>query len=154
MSEALFVRSTVAAALLLLASPLFSAEPAYPVKPIRVIVPIAAGSVTDVIIRAAGHELTARLKQPLVIDNRTGASGIIGAEACAKAPPDGYTICAIYTATTSVNPQVFDKLPYDPAKDFAPITNLYYVTGVLVVPASLPVTTVEELRTLVTTRPV
>ncbi len=153
MSEALFVRSTVAAALLLLALPLFSAEPAYPVKPIRVIVPIAAGSVTDVIMRAAGHELTARLKQPLVIDNRTGASGIIGAEACAKAPPDGYTICAIYTATTSVNPQVFDKLPYDPAKDFAPITNLYYVTGVLVVPASLPVTTVEELRTLVTTRP-
>jgi tripartite-type tricarboxylate transporter receptor subunit TctC len=137
----------------MLASPSFSAEPAYPVKPIRVIVPIAAGSVTDVIMRAAGQELAARLKQPLVIDNRTGASGIIGAEACAKAPPDGYTICAIYTATTSVNPQVFDKLPYDPAKDFAPITNLYFVTGVLVVPASLPVNTVEELKTLVTTKP-
>ena len=129
------------------------AQPAYPVKPIRVIVPIAAGSVTDVIVRAASQELTARLKQPLVIDNRAGASGIIGAEACAKAPPDGYTICAIYTATTSVNPHVFDTLPYDPAKDFAPITNLYYVTGVLVVPASLPVTTVDELKALATTKP-
>ncbi len=153
MSKALTTRPAVSAALLLFASASFGADPAYPVKPIRVIVPIAAGSVTDVIMRAAGQELSARLKQPLVIDNRTGASGIIGAEACAKAAPDGYTICAIYTATTSVNPQVFDKLPYDPAKDFAPITNLYYVTGVLVVPASLPVNTVEELKTLVTTKP-
>jgi tripartite-type tricarboxylate transporter receptor subunit TctC len=129
------------------------AQPAYPAKPIRVIVPIAAGSVTDVIMRAASQELTSRLKQPLVIDNRTGASGIIGAEACAKAPPDGYTICAIYTATTSVNPHVFDKLPYDPAKDFAPITNLYYVTGVLVVPAALPVNTVDELKALAIAKP-
>ena len=125
----------------------------YPAKPIRVIVPIAAGSVTDVVMRAAGHELSARLGQPLVIDNRAGASGIIGAEACAKAPPDGYTICTIYTATTSVNPYAFDKLPYDPAKDFAPITRLYYVTGVLVVPASLPVNSVDELRALVTAKP-
>ena len=130
-----------------------SAQTLYPVKPIRVIVPIAAGSVTDVIMRAASQELTARLKQPLVIDNRTGASGIIGAEACAKAPPDGYTICAIYTATTSVNPHVFDKLPYDPAKDFAPITNLYYVTGVLVVPSALPVNTVDELKALALAKP-
>ena len=122
-----------AGALIALAALPVNAQPAYPAKPIRVIVPIAAGSVSDVIMRAAGQELAARLTQPLVIDNRAGASGIIGAEACAKAPPDGYTICAIYTATTSVNPHVFDKLPYDPAKDFAPITNLYYVTGVLVV---------------------
>jgi tripartite-type tricarboxylate transporter receptor subunit TctC len=142
-----------AAALLLLAVPALHAEPAYPVKPIRVIVPIAAGSVTDVIMRAAGQELGARLKQPLVIDNRTGASGIIGAEACAKAPPDGYTLCAIYTATTSVNPHVFDKLPYDPAKDFAPITNLYYVTGVLVVPAALPVNSVDELKAVASAKP-
>jgi tripartite-type tricarboxylate transporter receptor subunit TctC len=128
-------------------------EPPYPLKPVRVIVPIAAGSVTDVILRAASQELAARMKQPLVIDNRPGASGIIGAEACAKAPPDGYTICAIYSATTSINPYVFDKLPYDPAKDFAPITNLYYVTGVLVVPASLAVNTVDDLKALVAAKP-
>src|SRR3954467_9351948 len=144
----------IASAVSILASAFaVGAEDTYPSKPIRVIVPIAAGSVTDVILRAAGQELSARFKQPLVIDNRTGASGIIGAEACAKAPPDGYTICAIYTATTSVNPHVFDKLPYDPAKDFAPITNLYYLTGVLVVPSSLPVNSVDELKKLATTAP-
>lgn len=137
----------------LLAAATAIAQNAYPGKPIRVIVPIAAGSVTDVIMRAASQELSARLGQPLVIDNRTGASGIIGAEACAKATPDGYTICAIYTATTSVNPYVFDKLPYDPATDFAAITHLYYVTGALVVPATLPVNSVAELRTLVTGKP-
>ena len=151
--RATLIRPAVTALCLFAAAMPVRAQPAYPAKPIRVIVPIAAGSVTDVIMRAASQELTARLKQPLVIDNRTGASGIIGAEACAKAPPDGYTICAIYTATTSVNPHVFDKLPYDPAKDFAPITNLYYVTGVLVVPASLPVNTVDELKALAVAKP-
>ncbi|HEV2007116.1 MAG TPA: tripartite tricarboxylate transporter substrate-binding protein [Burkholderiales bacterium] len=149
-----FLRAVAcAAAILALTAPQVPAQPAYPVKPIRVIVPIAAGSITDVIMRAASQELSARLGQPLVIDNRTGASGIIGAEACAKATPDGYTICAIYTAITSVNPYVFDKLPYDPATDFAAITHLYYVTGALVVPAALPVNTVAELRTLVTGKP-
>ena len=142
-----------AALALALAASHVGAQPAYPNKPIRVIVPIAPGSVTDVIMRAASQELSARLGQTLVIDNRTGASGIIGAEACAKATPDGYTICAVYNATTSINPYVFDKLPYDPTKDFAPITQLYYVTGVLVVPASLPVNSVDELRALVTTKP-
>ena len=137
----------------LLAAATAVAQPAYPGKPIRVIVPIAAGSVTDVIMRAASQELSVRLGQPLVIDNRTGASGIIGAEACAKATPDGYTICAIYTAITSVNPYVFDKLPYDPATDFAAIAHLYYVTGALVVPAALPVNSVADLRALATSKP-
>src|SRR5947209_17228997 len=105
----MFIRTAAAAALAVASTLAAAAEPEYPTKPIRVIVPIAAGSVTDVIMRAAGQQLSARLKQPLVIDNRTGASGIIGAEACAKAPPDGYTICAIYSATTSINPHVYDK---------------------------------------------
>lgn len=121
---------------------------AYPTKPIRIIVPIAAGSVTDVILRAAGNELAGRLGQPLVIDNRTGGGGIIGAEACARAAPDGYTLCTIYTATTSANPYLFDKLPYDAARDFTPITNLYYVTGALVAAPGLPVQNVEQLRGL------
>ena len=94
------------------------AQSAYPTKPIRVIMPIA-GAVADVIMRAIGQELFTADRTALVVDNRTGTSGIIGAEACAKATPDGYTICAIYTATTSVNPHVFDKLPYDPARGFA-----------------------------------
>ena len=129
------------------------AQPAYPDKPVRLIVPIAAGSVTDVIARGAGRELAPRLGQTLVVDNRAGATGIIGAELCARATPDGYTICNIYTATTSINPHVIRNLPYDPARDFKPITNLYFVTGALVVPASLPVKSVTELMALATSKP-
>ena len=125
----------------------------YPSRPVRLIVPIAPGSVTDVILRAAARELSARLGQTVVVDNRTGGGGVIGGELCARAAPDGYTVCAIYTATTSTNPHLFDKLPYDPAKDFAPITHLYYVTGALVVPASLPVRSVDELRALAAAKP-
>lgn len=127
-----------------------AAQQAYPHKPIRLIVPIAPGSVTDVIARAASRELAPRLGQTLVVDNRAGGTGIIGAELCARAAPDGYTICNIYTATTSINPHVMRKLPYDPVRDFKPITNLYFVTGALVVPASLPVKSVAELMTLAT----
>ena len=90
----------------------------YPDRPIRVIVPIAAGSVTDVIMRANAADLGPRLGQQFVIENKGGASGIPGAQACANATPDGYTICLIYHSTTSVNPWIFSKLPYDPEKDF------------------------------------
>ena len=151
-AKSLFYRLLIEAWAALISMPV-SAQPVYPVKPIRVILPIAAGGVADVIMRATGQELSARMGQTFVIDNRTGASGIIGAEACAKAPPDGYTLCAIYSAITSINPHVFDKLPYDPARDFAPITNMHFVTGTLVVSASLPVKSVDELKTLVTTKP-
>ena len=123
---------------------------AYPIKPIRWIVPIAAGSVSDVIARATARELASRLGQNLVIDNRAGATGIIGAELCARAVPDGYTLCNIYSATTSINPQVIAKLPYDPARDFKAVSNLYFVTGALVAPASLPVKSVAELMVLAT----
>src|SRR6188768_3146819 len=79
----------------------------YPTKPIRMIVSIAAGSVTDVIMRAAAAELQGRLGQPLVIENQGGASGIIGARACAQAPADGYSVCIINHAQTSYNPLIF-----------------------------------------------
>lgn len=122
-------------------------------KPLRIIVPIAAGSVTDVVLRGAAPALSQQLGQPIVIDNKTGASGVVGAEACAKAAPDGLTICAIYHATTSFNPLLFDKLPYDPEKDLSPVTRLFFVTEGLVVPASLPVRTVAELRSYATQNP-
>ncbi len=118
----------------------------WPARPIRLILPIAAGSVTDVVLRAAAPLLQDRLGQPLLIDNRTGASGIVGADACAKAPPDGYTLCAVYQDVLSLNPFTSDRLPYDAAKDFAPIGRLLYVTTALVVPAKLPVQSVAELR--------
>lgn len=122
------------------------AQSDYPNKPIRVLLPIAPGSVTDVVLRAAAVPLGQRLGQPLVIDNRTGASGIVGAEACAKAAPDGYTVCAVYHSIMSYNPYTFEKLPYDPERDFTPVTNLFFVTEGLVVPSSLPVQTVADLR--------
>jgi tripartite-type tricarboxylate transporter receptor subunit TctC len=102
---------------------------AYPERPIRVIVPIAAGSVTDVIMRATASELAPRLGQPFVIENRGGASGIPGAQACAQAAPDGYTLCLVYHNTLSINPLLFNQLPYDPERDFTLITNLYLLVG-------------------------
>ena len=89
----------------------------YPERPIRLIVSIAAGSVTDVIMRKAGAELQPRLGQPLIIENRGGASGIGAAQACAQAAPDGYTLCVIYHSTMSYNPLLFSNLPYDPERD-------------------------------------
>ncbi|WP_161993673.1 Bug family tripartite tricarboxylate transporter substrate binding protein [Muricoccus nepalensis] len=124
----------------------------YPARPIRVIVPIAPGSVTDVILRAASPELSRRLGQPVVVENRAGANGIVGAQACAAAAPDGYTLCAVYHATMSFNPLQFDRLPYSPA-EFVPITNLFLLTEVLVVASSLPVRSVAELKAHAATRP-
>lgn len=118
----------------------------YPNKPIRMIVSIAAGSVTDVIMRAAANELQPRLKQPLVIENQGGAAGILGGQACARAAGDGYTICVIYHSTMSYNPLLFTKLPYNPDTDFVPVTRLFFLTEGLFASAALGVNTVAELK--------
>ena len=118
----------------------------YPERPIRVIVPIAAGSVTDVIMRATASELAPRLGQPFVIENRGGASGIPGAQTCAQAAPDGYTLCLVYHNTLSINPLLFNQLPYDPERDFTLITNLYLLIEALFVNSSLNVNTAAELK--------
>jgi tripartite-type tricarboxylate transporter receptor subunit TctC len=129
-----------------------SAQP-YPSKPIRVLVPIAAGSVTDVIARATAIELTKRLGQQVVIENRPGANGILAAQACARAEPDGYTLCYIYHNTTSINPLTYDKLPYDPAKDLAPITSLYLLNELFAATPGVPAKSVEDLRALAHAKP-
>jgi tripartite-type tricarboxylate transporter receptor subunit TctC len=125
----------------------------YPNKPIRVIVSIAAGSVTDVIMRAAATELQATLGQPLIIENKGGASGILAAQSCAQAAPDGYTLCVIYHSTMSYNPLLFDKLPYDADKDFVPVTRLFMLTEGLFVSSKLNVNTVAELKALAQSKP-
>ena len=125
----------------------------YPNRPIRLIVPIAAGSVTDVILRSASQEIAAQLGQPLVIENRGGAAGILGGQACAAAAPDGYTLCAIYHSTMSYNPVQFASLPYDPDKDIVPITRLFFVTEGIFVPASLGVNSVADLKVLAQSKP-
>jgi tripartite-type tricarboxylate transporter receptor subunit TctC len=125
----------------------------YPDRPIRLIVSIAAGSVTDVIMRAAAVELGPRFGQPLIIENRGGASGIIAAQACAQAAPDGYTLCVIYHSTMSYNPLLFDKLPYQPDRDMVPVTRLFFLTEGLFVSSALGVNSVAELKTLAQSKP-
>jgi tripartite-type tricarboxylate transporter receptor subunit TctC len=120
----------------------------YPNKPIRMIVAIAAGSVTDVIMRAAATELAPRLGQQLVIENRGGAAGILGAQACATAAGDGYTLCVIYHSTTSYNPLLFEKLPYDADKDFVPVTRLFFLTEGLFINAGVAANSVAELKAM------
>ncbi|MFL6797991.1 MAG: Bug family tripartite tricarboxylate transporter substrate binding protein [Xanthobacteraceae bacterium] len=138
--------AVLAAALALTLWALDAGAQSYPERPIRVIVPIAAGSVTDVIMRATAAELAPRLGQPLVVENRGGASGIPGAQACAQAAPDGYTLCLVYHNTLSINPLMFDKLPYDAEKDFTLITNLYLLVEALFVSSKLNVSTAAELK--------
>jgi tripartite-type tricarboxylate transporter receptor subunit TctC len=118
----------------------------YPDKPIKMIVSIAAGSVTDVIMRAAANELQPRLKQTLVIENQGGAAGILGGQACARAAPDGYTICVIYHSTMSYNPLLFTKLPYNPDTDFTPIARLFLLTEGVFVSSALGVNSIAELK--------
>lgn len=129
------------------------AQTIWPTKPVRLIVPIAAGGVTDMIVRNAATEISIRLGQPVVIDNRPGANGMIGAEACARATADGYTLCVVNTGITSINPLVYENHPFDPARALTPIVNLYYLTGAVAVPNSLPAGTVAELRALATNKP-
>jgi tripartite-type tricarboxylate transporter receptor subunit TctC len=130
-----------------------NAQSGYPNKPIRVIVSIAAGSVTDVIMRAAANELQPHLGQPLVIENKGGASGIPAGQACAQAAPDGYTICVIYHSTLSYNPLLFSKLPYDAQRDFVPITRLFFLTEGVFASTPTNLSSVAELKTYAQANP-
>ncbi len=124
----------------------------YPTKPVRMIVSIAAGSVTDVIMRAAAAELQTRLGQPLVIENAGGAAGILGGRACAQAAPDGYNICIIYHSTMSFNPLLFSNLPYN-ADDLVPVSRLFFlVEGVFASPA-INVNSIAVLKALAQSKP-
>ncbi len=134
-----------------------SAAPAgaqsYPERPIRMIVSIAAGSVTDVIMRAAAVELAPRLGQQLVIENKGGASGIPAAQACAGAAPDGYTVCVIYHSTLVYNPLLFSKLPYDPDKDFELVSRLFFLIEAVAATPALGVDSMAALKALAQSKP-
>ena len=125
----------------------------YPDKPIKIIVSIAAGSVTDIITRTAANELAPRLGQQMVVENKGGAAGILGAQACATSPPDGYTLCVIYHNTVSFNPLLFNKLPYDPDKDLALITRLFFLIEGVAVSANANANSIAELKANVLARP-
>ena len=133
-----------AAAALLATAPPASAQ-TYPNGPITLIVPFAAGSGTDAVARIVGQKLSERLKQPVVVDNKPGASAQIGAQAAAKAKPDGYTLFMTTNTSHSANPSLFQKLPYDPIADFTPIARIGELPFALVVNNELPVKSMKEL---------
>jgi tripartite-type tricarboxylate transporter receptor subunit TctC len=117
----------------------------YPNRSIRLVVPFPAGGTTDVLARAAAQKLTESLGQAVVVDNRPGAGGNIGAELVAKAAPDGYTLLMGTVGTHAINPSLYPKMPYDHVRDFAPIILVAGVPNVLVINTTLPVNSVQEL---------
>ncbi|HSS85039.1 MAG TPA: tripartite tricarboxylate transporter substrate binding protein [Reyranella sp.] len=118
---------------------------AFPSKPIKIVVPFAAGSATDLTARGLGAKLQEILKQPIIVDDRPGASGQLGASAVATAPADGYTLMMGTNTTNAANGALFKQLSYDPEKDFAPIMRCVTGVNALVVNNDLPVKTVAEL---------
>jgi len=135
-------------ALVAVAAMLASVAPAlaqsYPTRPVKVVVPFAAGGPLDLVGRAVFEKLSASLKQPFVMENRTGAGGNIGTEAVAKAAPDGYTLLFVLSGTLTANPAMYRKLPFDVEKDFRPISLLVASSQMMVVHPSLPVNTLAE----------
>ena len=117
----------------------------YPNKPVRIIVPFAAGGVADLLPRMVGEKLSQKWGQPVVVENKVGAAGNIGMAEGARAAPDGYTLTLAPTGNLTVNPSLFPDLPFDTAKDFAPVTMLAQVANVLVVHPSVPAKTFREL---------
>jgi len=146
------MRRKILAALLggavLAALPVHAQQQAYPSRPIRIIVPFAVGGIADTFARAIGIKLTEAWGQPVVIENRTGAGGNIGAEAVAKAPPDGYTLVMGNIGTHAVNPYLIKNMPFDPLKDFVPVAHVLDAEGLLVVHPSVPAQSVPELIAL------
>src|SRR5687768_8324296 len=114
-------------------------------KPIRVIVPFAAGSYTDNVLRIVAPALGEKLGATIVVENRPGANGLIGADAVAKSPPDGYTFLMGGTSVNAANPGLYKQLPYDPVKDLVPVVRFGVLPFLLVVNPKVPVKTVPEL---------
>ena len=125
----------------------------YPTRPIRFIVPYPPGGTTDIVARGIGSKLSDRVGQQVVVDNRGGASTMIGAELAARAAPDGYTILLTTATTMSINPHVVKKLPYDPLRDFAPVTPAVYFPYVIAAHPSLPANSIKELIALAKAKP-
>ena len=125
----------------------------YPDRPIRLVVPFPAGGATDLMARTMGDKLTQRLGQPIVIDNRAGAGGGVGAEAVARAAPDGYTLLFATMGSLTINPALYKKLRYDPLKDFEPIALTHSTSNLLVVNPAVPVHSVAELIALARQKP-
>ena len=126
---------------------------AYPSKPIRLVVPYAAGGTSDILARQIGPKLTEAWNQPVVVENRTGANGNVGADFVAKSTPDGYTLLLTDLGGLVISASVYPKLPFDPSKDFSPVVMVSYSPHVLAVHTSVPAKSVKELIELAKAQP-
>jgi tripartite-type tricarboxylate transporter receptor subunit TctC len=138
----------IAACILAVAASGAAAQESYPNHAIRIIVPFPPGGGTDTVTRVIAQKMTENWKQPVVIDNRPGANSIIGAEAAARSAPDGYTLLAAIDSTLAMNPSLYEKLSYDPVKDFAPITLATSYPLILEATPSFPAKDMRELITM------
>lgn len=138
------IHAVAAAIALAIAAPVFAQTGNYPERSIKIIVPYPPGGFNDTLARTIGAKLQAAWGQPVVVDNKPGGATVIGLDAAAKAPPDGYTL-VILPFSFAVNPSIFAKLPYDSQKGFAPITLAATQANLLVVPATSPLNSVRDL---------
>jgi tripartite-type tricarboxylate transporter receptor subunit TctC len=148
--SSMFILATVCC--VLLSGPPGALAQAYPAKPIRVVVAFAPGGATDITARTLGAKMSEAFKQTVIVDNRSGGGGVIGADIVAKAVPDGYTVLIATPAETAILPHM-QKMPYDPLRDFAPVSLATASPLILVVHPSLPVKSVTELIALIRSRP-
>jgi tripartite-type tricarboxylate transporter receptor subunit TctC len=132
---------------------LIQAQTAYPAKPIRLVVPFPPAGATDILSRDVMQRLSVRLGQQIIVDNRPGAAGAIGSELVARSTADGYTLLMATTSTHSIEPLLTPGLPYDPVKDFAPVSLVATSANVLVVPVTLPANSAKELIALAKASP-
>lgn len=130
-----------------------NAQSTYPTRPVSLIVPFPAGGSTDLVARVVAEKMSGLLGQQIVVDNRGGAGGNVGTAAAAKAEPDGYTLLMGTVATHAINSALYKKMPYDPVKDFAPVSLLVVVPNVLVVNPDFPAQNVQELIALAKEKP-
>lgn len=152
MNPVTFARIACAALAASAAAGAVFAQSGYPGKPVRMIVPSSAGGGTDIVARIIAPELSKRLGQQIVIDNRPGAGTMIGIEVAAKSPADGYTVL-MGLSTLAINSALYKKVPYDPQRDFAPITQVVSSASIIVVHPSIPVKTLKELIAFARARP-
>jgi tripartite-type tricarboxylate transporter receptor subunit TctC len=148
------VRVATAVACLWLAAGLSEASAqTFPTKPIKIVATFAPGGASDILARIIGQKLTESWGQPVIVENRAGAGGIVGTEYVARSAPDGYTLVVGYIGTHAVNPSLYAKLPYDAINDFAPVAFLASIPSALVVHPSVPAKTVQELIALAKSKP-
>ena len=149
----MWIARCVAALLALIAVATPGSAQDYPAKPVRVIVPTAPGGMADILARHFGQKFGEKIKQPVIVENKTGAGGVIAADYVAKSPADGYTLYVGFHATNAILPTLDPKLPYNPARDFAPIIHIANLPNVLVVNSKVEVKSVKELVELARSKP-